>query len=193
MAGNTVVIFEEVGADPTEKIVQTDHHGHRMTIVAVPTPESVTAVAVDAVNHGADVVELCGGFGPVWHSKVRHAVNGRAKVGAIGYGFESLTGAASYKERFAAGELLPAAFLYLAPDADPAKDRTVRQDETTRTTFIAVPDTETAAKVARDLVDNEGVELIELYGGLGPDGAAAVLDATSGRIPVGLVGYADAQ
>lgn len=44
------------------------------------------------------------------------------------------------------------------------------------------------AQVARSLVA-DGVQLIELCGGFGPGGTAAVLAAVEGAVPVGSVGY----
>ncbi|ADB51119.1 DUF6506 family protein [Conexibacter woesei] len=81
-----------------------------------------------------------------------------------------------------------AAFLYLAAGADPAVDRVVRDGQIERSTIVAVPDAETAGRVAAEL-ERDGLDLIELYGGLGQRGAAAVVEATGGRVPVGYVGY----
>lgn len=81
-----------------------------------------------------------------------------------------------------------AAFLYLAAGADPAVDRVVRDGRVERSTIVAVPDAAAAGRVAAEL-ERDGLDLIELYGGLGQQGAAAVLDATGGRVPVGYVGY----
>lgn len=64
-------------------------------------------------------------------------------------------------------------------------DRTVKKDELgNQVTFVAVPEPSAAAKVAVDLVD-DGVGLIELYGGLGPKWAAQVIEAINERVPVG--------
>jgi Family of unknown function (DUF6506) len=76
--------------------------------------------------------------------------------------------------------------IVLAEGADPG-DRTFRETALTRTAFVPVPDAETAAAVAAELAD-DGLDLIELYGGFGPRAATAVLAATGGRVPVGVVG-----
>jgi 6-phosphofructokinase len=78
------------------------------------------------------------------------------------------------------------AVIVLADGADPA-DRTQRETALTRTAFVPVPDAETAAAVAAELAD-DGLDLVELYGGFGPRAAAAVLAATGGGVPVGVVG-----
>ena len=80
-----------------------------------------------------------------------------------------------------------AAFFFLIEGADGA-DRTVREGELDRSVLVPVPDADTAAAVAAELMAEGGLDLIELYGGLGPVAAAAVIDATGGRVPVGLVG-----
>jgi hypothetical protein len=82
------------------------------------------------------------------------------------------------------------AFIHLAPGADPATDRSVKESALDRTTFVAVPDVAAAVRVAAELVDG-GVELIELYAGLRMPAAAAVIEAVDGRVPVGVVGYDD--
>jgi Family of unknown function (DUF6506) len=79
-------------------------------------------------------------------------------------------------------------FLYLAPGADPTR-RFVRDDTLSHVTLVPVPSADAAASVARELLASEGVDLIELYGGLGPTAAAKVLAATGdGEVPVGVVG-----
>ncbi|WP_283136612.1 DUF6506 family protein [Rhizohabitans arisaemae] len=62
----------------------------------------------------------------------------------------------------------------------------VRADAGGRTTIIGVPDPETAAKTALDLIA-DGVGRIELCGAFGPAAAAAVYRAVDGAVPVGLV------
>jgi len=53
---------------------------------------------------------------------------------------------------------------------------------------VGVPSADDAPEVARRLV-SEGVELIELCGGFGGAGLAAVVAAVGGRVPVGAVFY----
>jgi hypothetical protein len=188
---HTVIIYEEAGADPATDRITTRHGDHTTTVLATgdADPRSVAGLAAELVDQGADVIELCGGMGPVPQAAVLAAVGDRATVGSVMYGFESLTSVAAYKAGFAAGEFLPAAFLYLEPGSDPAIDRTVKADETTQTTFVAVPDTDAAVAVARELA-TQGVRLIELYGGLGPQAAAEIIAATGAQVPVGIVSRA---
>lgn len=194
MASNNVIIYEVAGADPAVDPIVTEHAGSRTTVIAAD-PSAIVAAAVEAVDQGADQVELCGGLGPVWQAKVREAVGGRVPVGAIMYGFESLTGIADYKARFG-HEFLQAAFIYIQPGSDPDVDRTVVEDEISRTYIVAVPDASTAPAVAAQLVEAAGgVDLFELYGGFDADDAARVIEAIDGRAPVGIpsYGYAGAR
>jgi hypothetical protein len=188
---HTAIIYEEAGADPATDRIATRHGDHATTIVATGdgSPESVAQLAAELVGEGADAVELCGGMGPVPHAATLAAIGGRVPVGSVMFGFESLTPGAAYKAGFSAGEFLPAALVYLEPGSDPSVDRTVREDEATRSTFVAVPDADAAVATARELVA-DGARLLELYGGLGPDVAARILEATGGEVPVGLVSVA---
>lgn len=185
MTHKKAIIYEEVGADPAVDRIITKHGDHQTTIVAVPEPAVAVEVAIELVNEGVDLIEVCGSFSPLWHVKVVETVGSQVPVGSILYGFESLTRVAEYKARFAAGEPMTAAFLYVENGADPAVDRTVRVDKNgNQITFVAVPEPAAAAPVAVDLVE-AGVGLIELYGGLGAKWAAQVIEAIDQRVPVG--------
>jgi hypothetical protein len=76
-------------------------------------------------------------------------------------------------------------FLVLVSGADPA-DQVVHADELSETTIVPVPSASAAASVAASF---GAVDLIELYGGLGFDAAAAVLAVAPG-VPVGFPGPA---
>lgn len=188
MSRNRAIIYEEAGADPAVDRIVTERGEARTTIVAVPEAAAAIPVAAELVEDGIDRIELCGGMGPVWQARVIESAEGRVPVGAIRYGFESLTGVAAYKAQFEAGASMAAAFIYLQAEADPAVDRVVKKAETGRTTFVGVPDADAAAKVALELAD-EGVQLIELYGDFTTTGAAQLVDAVEGQAPVGLVSF----
>ena len=64
--------------------------GLKTTIVAVPDRESVTRVAAELVDEGAQTIEICGAFGPVWTAQVIEATGGRVPVGSASYGMESV-------------------------------------------------------------------------------------------------------
>jgi len=187
MTTHHVIVYEVPGADPATHRIVTEHSDHRTTLVAAD-PSAIVAAAVDAADRGADRIELCGGLGPVWQARVRAAVGERVPVGAVMFGFESLAGAAHYQARYGT-EPLRSAFLYLQPGADPEVDRTVVDGEHDRSYLVAVPDPAAAPAVAAHLVDTEGVQLLELYGGFDPTDVARVIDAIDARAPVGFPSY----
>lgn len=188
MTNHNVIIYERPGADSVADRIVTERGGRRTTLVA-SDPSDIVANAIDAVEHGAaDQVELCGGLGPRWHAKVREAVGDRVPVGAVMYGFESLTSVADYKARYG-NEFLHEAFIYIHPGSDPIVDRAVTENEFARSFFVAVPDAASAPAVARQLADQDGIQLLELYGGFQPADAARVIDAVDARVPVGIPSY----
>lgn len=76
------------------------------------------------------------------------------------------------------------AFIFLAGSgAEPH----AREGELSRTAFVPVESAEAAVAAARELRAG-GLDLVELYAGLGPTAAAAVFDAIGGEAPVGMVG-----
>ncbi|WP_395672556.1 DUF6506 family protein [Inquilinus sp.] len=168
--------------------ISRERAGGRMTIVGLSDPAEAPRVAAELAREGASRIALCGAFALPWRARVAAAVAGRAVVGSIGYAFESLTGIAAYKANFEAGKPSRGALISLEPGADPAVDRTVREADGHHTTLVAVPDVETAIRVARAVVA-EGATLIELFGDFDSAGTAAVIEAVDGRSPVGTVGY----
>jgi len=184
------VIYAEPGADPAiDRIVSGD--GERKTVfVALPDHSTADRVAVGLVEEGVEAIELCGGMGPLPAAKVIEAVGDRVPVGLVNFGVESVTGAAAFKARAEQGEPIVAAFIYLEANADPQRDRVVSEPGSARTLFVPVPDESSAARVAAELVENDGVQLVELYRGIGPVAAAKAIEAVGGRVPVGSVLYA---
>jgi hypothetical protein len=73
-------------------------------------------------------------------------------------------------------------FLVLVPGAIPT-DRVERTDDLSKTVIVPVPDIASAVAVAEEAE----YDLIELYGGLGTEAAAAILTATP-NTPVGYAG-----
>ena len=62
----------------------------RMTTIGVASPDLGVAAAVQLVAEGAQLIELCGAFGPVWTARIIEATAGQVPVGAVGYGPEAL-------------------------------------------------------------------------------------------------------
>lgn len=77
-----------------------DRGEHRTTLVPVPDESDAAGVAVELVDDGVQLIELCGGFTVQDAARVIEAVNGRAPVGHVTFGLESVTAAAAYKAQF---------------------------------------------------------------------------------------------
>lgn len=61
-----------------------------MIAIGVPAPADAIPVARQLASEGVQLLELCGGFGPVWTARVIEAVGPEIPVGAVGYGPESI-------------------------------------------------------------------------------------------------------
>lgn len=177
----TAVIYE---GTPGRRV-----HRDHLRIVGTGRGELVDVVLAQ-VEQGAGRIELCGGIGAEDVAAVRAAVraagNPDVRIGLNRYAFESLERITEYKRAAIEGVLRPAAFLYLAPELDPDRDR----DSHTDAVFVPVPDTAAVEAVVASL-EGLGLGLVELYGGLGVDAAAAAVRGSGGQVPVGFVGYDD--
>lgn len=88
---NWAFIYLGVGTeDPAVDRAVIERGGLRTTIVAVPEKSAVVQVAVELVDGGAQSIELCGAFGPVWAARVIEAIGGRVPIGSVSYGMESV-------------------------------------------------------------------------------------------------------
>jgi hypothetical protein len=83
---------------------------------------------------------------------------------------------------------LKAAFLFVAPGADGARHRAMIDTPVVKLTVIGVKDYKEAVAVALRLVD-EGTVAIELCGGFGHEGVAAISKAVKGKAAVGVVRF----
>ncbi len=83
---------------------------------------------------------------------------------------------------------LKAAFIFVAPDADGARDRALVDTPVVKLTAVGVKDYAEAAGVAQELVA-AGAVAIELCGGFGLEGAALVKKAVAGKAAVGVVRF----
>ena len=62
----------------------------RMKVVGVSHPEKGIAAAKQMVAEGIQLIELCGGFSPVWAGKIIEAIDYAIPVGVVAYGHESI-------------------------------------------------------------------------------------------------------
>ena len=83
---------------------------------------------------------------------------------------------------------LKAAFIFIAPNADPAIHRSVVETEQVTLISVGVSSYETAVDAARSLVE-EGVAAFELCGGFGNEGTAMISKAVKGKAAVGVVRF----
>lgn len=83
---------------------------------------------------------------------------------------------------------LKAAFIFVAPEADPEKHRAVVQTPAVELTVVGVKDYKAAVEAAEKLVE-EGVAAVELCGGFGIEGTAEVKRAVKGKAVVGVVRF----
>jgi len=83
--------------------------------------------------------------------------------------------------------VLKAAFIFIAPNGNPEEHRSWVRTEAVELLTVAVSDYAQAEKVARSLVENENIAAIELCGGFGSAGTAAVAAAVD--VPVGVVRF----
>jgi hypothetical protein len=83
---------------------------------------------------------------------------------------------------------LQAAFIFLAPGADPQKHRSSVETPEVDLIVVGVPDYATAETVAVELVSG-GVAAIELCGGFGHAGTARIAHAVQGQAAIGVVRF----
>jgi Family of unknown function (DUF6506) len=96
------LILIEDGADSkTDRIVR-DNGRVRKTIVFVAEPLEGPGVAIEMADQGIELIELDGGFGSLWAARIFEAIGGRAAVGFVSFGIESMEIVAAFKQRYEA-------------------------------------------------------------------------------------------
>lgn len=83
---------------------------------------------------------------------------------------------------------LKAAFIFLAPDANPKQHRQTVVTPEVELTAVAVNDYQEAAAVCKKLI-GEGIVAFELCGGFGHVGTAQVAEAVGDEAAVGVVRF----
>lgn len=84
--------------------------------------------------------------------------------------------------------MLKAAFIFLAAVSHPLKSRTVVPTDNVELSVVGVNNYEEAVAAARELCA-DGCSAIELCGGFGHRGTAAVAEAVAGKAVVGAVRF----
>ncbi|MEA4855029.1 MAG: DUF6506 family protein [Solidesulfovibrio sp.] len=83
--------------------------------------------------------------------------------------------------------ILKAAFIFIAPEADPAVHRAWTRTPKVHLLTVGVANYAQAEALAKELVDAEGIAAIELCGGFGNAGTARIAAAVP--VPVGAVRF----
>lgn len=83
---------------------------------------------------------------------------------------------------------LKAAFIFVAPETDPAIHKAIVDSPVVQLHVIGVKNYQEGVKVAQELVD-QGIVAIELCGGFGVEGVAQIKQAVAGKAVVGVVRF----
>ncbi|WP_316739197.1 DUF6506 family protein [Pedobacter aquatilis] len=182
---NKAIIYEGYGAVANATKFVRESESGRLIIIAIGNPSESLATAIGLVDEGIELIEFCGYIPLIWKVKVAEAIGNRARVSTVTFGIESVVLAATYNQSFYQGVPPREAFIILESGSDPIQDRFEKVFAPQHTIFIPVPDEQTGVNVAVELAD-AGYGLIELYGGFTTIGAARIIEAVDGRIPVGV-------
>ena len=84
-------VFISPGFDPKQHVTELASKDCRFKAVGIDikNKEQVVDVCKKLVAEGVQLIELCGGFGPVWIAKVIEATGGKVPVGGVAYGPEA--------------------------------------------------------------------------------------------------------
>lgn len=83
-------IYTAAGADPQRDRTVVDTGACATILVGVSTADQGVDVARQLVADGVQLIELCGGFGPVHTGRIIEAIDGAVPVGSVGYGPEAV-------------------------------------------------------------------------------------------------------
>ncbi len=75
---------------PSQNRMEMKSPTFTMIAVGVEKAEQGIEVARSMVKEGVQLIELCGGFGPLWTAKIIEAIDRQIPVGSVGYGPESI-------------------------------------------------------------------------------------------------------
>lgn len=86
-------------------------------------------------------------------------------------------------------DILKAAFIFVAPDADPNKHRQWIETPAVHLVTVGVKNYAEAVTTCKELVQKEGVQAIELCAGFGNRGTALIAEEVGKGIAVGAVRF----
>lgn len=84
-----IFLGPELNPAKDRAVIKTDHLTFTTVGIAFHHKEQVIEVAKEMIDNGVQMIELCGGFGPLWIAKVSEAINGSVPVGSVFYGPEA--------------------------------------------------------------------------------------------------------
>ena len=87
---NFGLIVQGDGLNPESDVQVMETPSFRMTPIGVANAEQGGDAARRLVADGAQLIELCGGFGPIWTAKVIEAIDDAVPVGSVAYGPEAI-------------------------------------------------------------------------------------------------------
>jgi hypothetical protein len=82
---------------------------------------------------------------------------------------------------------LKALYMFCDPTADAIKNRAEVDAPACKMFVVGVSSTDEGAKIAKQLVQQEGITLIEVCGAFGYEGAKKVSEAVGDKVPVGMI------
>lgn len=84
-------IFLSPGFDENSHTTEMSSTSCRVKLVGIDMneKEKVVDIAKKLVADGVQMIELCGGFGPLWIAKITEAIKGAVPVGSVAYGPEA--------------------------------------------------------------------------------------------------------
>lgn len=85
-------------------------------------------------------------------------------------------------------DIFKAAFIFVAPGADPAEHASWVKTEKVHVKMIAVPDYQRGCELLDELY-REGIRAVELCAGFGHLGVAGMVEAAAGRMEIGVVRF----
>jgi hypothetical protein len=83
-------IVKGTGYDPDRHTMSLQSPEFTTMVVGVSVPEQALPVAKQMVASGIQLIELCGGFGPIWTARIIDAIDRAVPVGSVAYGPESI-------------------------------------------------------------------------------------------------------
>jgi predicted polyphosphate/ATP-dependent NAD kinase len=78
------------GFNPARDVQLMQTAQFTMIIIGCATAADGPAAARQLVAEGVQLIELCGGFGPIWTARIIDAIGDAVPIGAVAYGPETI-------------------------------------------------------------------------------------------------------